>query len=193
MAKLDWEAVVADYRGLLTFPAVTDSYTSTSYSSCTIPLFIKEHPTAVRKQKTTEISSIGWQTYNGWEIDPHAIFQGTAEPLQIQISGWIITPLSTSGFTKFFDPTTDGRSVAAGGTSLGVLYHSYGELILAYIEGRMKRNDKGAFVRVDPTSYTDPYGRQYNNPKIMLFESAFTPIPKKQTFSMTLWLEDWTV
>ena len=189
--KFDWSAQVADYRGLLTFPQVTDAGTATpiTYPSITIPLYIKEHPIPVRAPKITEVNTLPVALPNAtWQTGYSAMFFGAPSPLSLQLSGWVITPTTPINRISTWDPTTDGRFKKEGGTSLGLLNWSYGDLITAYLDGRMNRTDQ-IWKRVDPISYTDPYGRVYTSPIVTSFEYNYVQPQKKQTFSLELWLE----
>lgn len=174
----------ADYRGLLAFDTVTDAKSSVTYPQVTIPLFLREMPIPVRQPKITEVNTAN-SFSSTYQKGFHGLFYGTPEPLIVQVSGWLITP--TTGTPKIWTPTSDGTQNFAN--SLGLTHVSYGELILAYIEGRMQRESTGAGHPKHPSIYVDPYGNVYANPVITSFEASFTPILKKQMFSMSIWLE----
>lgn len=181
----DWESQLADYTGKLTFAA------STSYASTvTIPLFIKSHPVPVRNPKIVEIATLPSQLDAGtWEVSQAALFYGASDPLVLELSGWMITPTTKSGADTILAPTADG---SASGTSMGSsFYHwSYGDLICAYMEGRMNPTTNGnVWSKQDPLYYTDPYGRRYSKPTIMAFDFSHVKPVKKQNFSLTLWLD----
>lgn len=201
MTWYNWERQRATFfrESQLIFPAATDDVVGRTVSSVTIPLFIQDMPVVARKQKMTEINTInnqmpsigGSTSGRGWDTSVQAQFYGTPEPLVVQISGYLITPLDSGN--AYWQPTYDGRTVAAGGTAIvGASYHTYSDLILAYIEGRMSRNDFGRWRRVDPSKFIDPLGNEYDYPLVFSFESSYTVTPKKQTFNLQLWLESRT-
>jgi hypothetical protein len=183
---VNWTQQLADYRGVLNFDAKTGGLPAVS-----IPLYIKSHPVPTRNPKVTEVNSI--PTFMGSTQLPSAqtaIFYGTPEPLTLDLSGWIITPTSIISGKSVWDPTTDGKKVAAGGTSLNLTNWSYGDLITAYTEGTAHgASSTSAWKPINPSSYVDPYGRSYASPVIMNFSYNYVRPNKKQTFSLMLWLE----
>lgn len=181
--KLNWLSTSNNECNLV-FPAVTDTPSGKSYPSVTIPLFASEYSVPVR---TPKIQEINVQSPANIGFDDHysGTFYGAPEPLKAQFGGFVRTPV----INNVWSPTVDGTR---NGVSLGLTYVNNVELVLAYIEGRMSRGSTGLGVRVDPTSFTDPYGNVYSNPVILSFEGAITAVMKKQTFTIQLWLEDGT-
>lgn len=178
-----WQNI--DYAATLNFDSVRDNKMGVTYPQVSIPLFLKELPIPVRQPKIVEVNTAN--SFSGtYQKGFHGLFYGTPEPLIVQVSGWLRTP--TTGSPKIWTPTSDG-SQNFGNALAGLSHVSYGELILAYIEGRMQREASGAGYPKHPSIYIDPYGNVYANPVITSFEAAFTPILKKQTFSMSIWLE----
>ena len=180
--QTDWINQLADYRGVLTFPGFS------SATPVNIPLYIKQHPIPVRKPKVSEITTIPTTlpaAAPAWTSATGAVFYGSSEPLTLQLQGWVITP--TISTTINWDPTYDG---SFGGVSLGLLDWSYGDVICGYMEGRLGANSIGLWQQNDPVSYTDPYGRQYASPVITAFDYEYVNPHKKQSFNLTLWLEN---
>ena len=156
-------------------------YASTDqHPAITIPLYVQDYNLPVRGQKFQDVSTVD-SVMSGYQAGARAGFFGNQEPLQTSLSGFIITPTSNTGFT----PTTDGTKT---GTSLGLTSVCYPEIILAYMEGRMQRTAQGAFQRRDPAQFIDPYGNVFTSPYVISFEAQFTVTPKRQTFTMELWL-----
>lgn len=193
---LDWvlQFTIGTYvPSLLAFPQVYDVPSATLYPVTLIPLYVKEHPVPVRKPKVTEINTMPMMDPSSqFETSVNVLFFGVPEVLQVAISGWMITPMTTTtdpanGGTAYqWNPTHDGTST---GTSLGLPGVNYGDLICAYLEGRMSRNAEGRWFRQDPVLYIDPYGRAYPKAIISTFEPGLGVVAKKQDFSMTLFLE----
>ena len=173
--RLDIVQQLADYRGVLGWNAVGGKWPDIE-----VPLFIQEHPIPLRKPKLTEVALAGiTDPISGKELRTHYIFSGAPELLSLAISGWIITPTASGAFTP--------KDKAGSNLSLGNV--SYGEIILAFIEGHMDISSAGAFNRKDPDYYITPYGQKYNSPIIQAFDLSYTPTMKKQQFNMTLLLE----
>lgn len=177
----NWSAQVESYTGQLGYSATA------STTSIIIPLYLKEKTVPIRKPVSQQINTISGFDAADMETQVQATFFGAPEPLQTTISGWLITPTGTSGAYRYWKPTSTGDS---SGSNLGFDSMSYADIIMAYTEGRAMANDiYDPWRRIDPTHYIDPYGNMYLFPKILNFEAAYTPVAKKQTFSMTLWLE----
>lgn len=149
-----------------------------------IPLFVTEYNAPTRVQRFQDISTLE-PFAQGYGTGGTTGFFAAPEPLQTTLAGFVITPRAEVSGVKQWSPTTDGTST---GTSLGLPYVNNAELILAYMEGRMERTSQGAFIRKDPSEFVDPYGNVYTTAYIMVFDASLTVTPKKQTFSMTLWL-----
>jgi hypothetical protein len=174
----NWATGSTEYGGALVFPSVSDDVISRVYPEATIPLYLRDYAVPVRKSKPTEINTIS-QSINGYEGLYSAQFEGVPEPLTTSFSGWLITKQENG----FWEPRG-----TQGGT-MNLTGWSWADVIAGYIEGRIKRDATGRGRRQDPIWFVDPYGSRYPLPRIMLFDAGYTPIAKKQTFSMTLWLE----
>lgn len=179
MTQTNWQAQSTNYGGQLIFPSVRDWRVNTTYPSVTLPLYIKEMAVPTRKPKLSEINTGSSVTRGQAAVaGTFAIFYGAPEPLSVQLSGF------------FFTPMINSRWDLSTRYGINIQDITLPELILAYVEGRMARNSSGVGTRIDPSSYTDPYGNIYTNPTIMSFDASFTPVRKKQTFNMQLWLEE---
>ena len=179
----NWANQLADYRGVLTFPSPNGVL-----PQVTIPLFIKDHPVPARNPKVSEVITEP-SPLTTWGTSTAAVFYGTMDPLVLDLSGWLITPTSVVGSMTLWDPTHNGEKVSRGGTSLGLQNWSYGDVITAYLEGSILATSAGYWDPVHPLSYTDPYGRQYNSPIVTAFNYNYARPHKKQTFTLSLWLE----
>lgn len=174
MARQNAVSQLSDYRGVLHWNGFTDGKGSVR-SAIDIPMYIREHPIPLRKPKLTEVSTIPMKDVAGeTDTSTQALFWGTPDLLQIQISGFLITPTVNKqwSITEFA-----GENV------------SYAEIISAYIEGRLNLSSGGMWQRRDPDYYISPGGQRYNNPIISIWEPSYTPNRRKQQFSMTLLLE----
>lgn len=197
--QLNWTSQSTASANLV-YPSVTDAAKGTTYPSVTIPLFLGALPIAVRTPRINEVDTL---IYNdgGASIGFQAGFYGTPDPLKLQVSGWFITPTTpvfcntftpagalTGGVFKVPVPTIDGASSSTQLTNLTGT--TYADLIYAYVEGRMSVDANKRGTRVDPTSFCDGYGNVYSSPKLLSMDCTFTPTSKKQTFTMTLWIEN---
>lgn len=156
----------------------------------TIPLFITTIDIPVRKPKLTEINTIPTHDENSFsDWSTSVVFYGGQGLLVSTFSGFFITPITQQpdGITgkkySVFVPTTGNFSTD---TLLG---YTYGEIIWAYLEGKLNQPNTNVFVRTDPSTYRDPFGNSYSNPIIQQFESEQTSSTEKQTFTMSLYLE----
>lgn len=69
-------------------------------------------------------------------------------------------------------------SITAGTTKL-----TYGDLIALCLEGRVS----ATYSRYDPIWFRDPFGRYYNNPRILDYQANYVEaVPNRTTFSITL-------
>ncbi len=182
--RSDIYQTLASYKGILGWAGYTDGG-GTVVPTIEIELFCKEVSKPIRKQKMTEISTIQTtvpvSATAGYDGSSKTIFWGAPDLLQTSLSGWTITPVVAS----HYDPR------AADGTSLystfGNVTHS--EIVSALIEGRLDLDSTGRPRSRHPNYYISPYGHQYIDPIISVWEPGHTPSPKKQTFSCTLYLE----
>jgi hypothetical protein len=170
------DAYVKDFRGLLgwaAWPGQTQEFQ--------VELFIKDHPIAGRNLTPTEISTQpAFDAISQKDVSTQALFFGAPEMLQINCSGWLITPI-TNG--QLQPKGLDGVDIA---NTTGM---SNGEVVNAFLDGRMITGAGGAGIRYDPTYYITPYGQRFNNPKIMNFDVQFTTVQRKQSFTMGIYLE----
>lgn len=178
--RSDIVAQLADYRGVFGWEAFVDSFSGQTRPKIEVSLYIKETTIPMRKRKMTEINTVEQMDHRSQKSTTTAlIFQGAPDILQVQISGWIITPYLNGVWTP-----TD-----INGTPLPYGNVNYGEIIAAYIEGTLNETPGGALLRRDPDYYISPYGQKYDKPIIATWECQYTVNPKKQTFTAVLYLE----
>lgn len=176
----DIAAYLSDYRGILGWTGYTEVFSSAVIPTIEIPLYVKESPIPTRRQKLTEISTL--QTMDPgtqMETTTQIIFFGAPDILQVEISGWTITPTSNSVWAP----------VDASGSALGWGSISYNDIITYFIKGRLNRNAVGTWQRRDPDYYISPRGQRYNNVTVATYQPTAAPVQKKQPFDMTLFLE----
>lgn len=174
MARQNALQQLSDYRGVLHWNSYTDGALNLR-AAIDIPLYIKEHPIPLRKQKLTEINTIPMMDVVGQrDTSTQALFWGTPDLLQIQINGFLVTPTAGS---QWAIPEYPDENV------------SYAEIISGYIEGRLNLTAGGMWRRKDPDYYISPGGQKYVKPIISVWEPQYTPVRQKQQFSMTLLLE----
>lgn len=163
------------YKGILGWKAEAGKWPDIE-----IPLFIKNHPIPVRKPKITEINTVSVVDPMCFkEIGTAVFFAGTPDRLQLNLDGWLITPR----FNKEFVPVdTNGAPLSFGNVT-------YGEIISAFIQGQMEQTPNEVLKRRDPDYYISPYGHEFLNPIIGNWSTQYSPVPIKQPFSLTLYLE----
>lgn len=177
----DITAQLASYKGLLGWEAFT-APDGQFRPKVEIELFCKEHGIPIRKPRVTEASSVQMEDSQGYDVATRAIFMGAPELLTIQVSGWVVTPVTSTGqwATKDFN----GNALTGDYANL-----TNAEIVCAYIEGELNRTSNQAWRRKDPDYYVSPYGHKYNKPIIVSWEPQYTVHPKKQMFTMVLQLE----
>lgn len=178
--RSDIYAQLADYRGVLAFPQVTEPYSGTVYKSFEVELYFKDFPIPIRKPKVTEISTVSSiDPRSNFDFSTNLIFFGAPDILQVTGSGFIITPTSNK---QFVPKATDGTTLPVGNVSCG-------ELVSAYLQGELNRSIRGGFQRVDPSYFISPYGQQYSNPIIFSWELSATVTQRKHQFTIGMYLE----
>lgn len=171
---------VADYRGVIGWDSFLRTSDSASVPGVEIPLYIKDFPIASRKPKPTEVNSVSQRDPgSGYEIGVSVLFWGTPDLLNVQFSGWIITPQS-AGVWAPVDNT---------GTPLALGNVNYADIITMYLEGLMDPTTGGKPQRKNPDYFITPYGQKYLSPSVALWEPQMQTIMKKQAFTMQLYLE----
>lgn len=181
----NYGAQTTNYGGQLIFPA-TGSFPQV----ITIPLFIQQIDIPIRKPKLTEVNTIPTHDENSFsDWSTQALFYGGQSLLISTMSGYLITPvvLIADGISgqKYAQlaPTT-------GLSTDPLLGYSYGDIVWAYLEGKLNQPNPNVFVRTDPSSYTDPFGNVYTNPVIQQFTCEHAPtVTDQQKFTMTIYLE----
>lgn len=185
---------LASYKGILRWNGYVDGQGVTR-PAIDVELYIKEHPIPIRKPKVTEIVTANTiDPYSGREAHSEYLFYGAPDVLQIALSGWIITPTAVSNTRtsgNAYWATTGWAPKAADGSDITSTVGNipYGELVSAFLEGRMNPSINGGSQRKDPDSYISPYGNEYAKPVISLWECTFTTNMRKQQFNATLLLE----
>lgn len=162
-------------------PSVTIN--GSSVSTITIPLLLTTFSGSSRKPTVAQQSFIPIIVNGGLAYGGNALSLGPSELPKIQLEGTIDTPMvdeSAGGAVprtdKFFIPNV---------LVFGYFRYTYGQLIAMFLEGR------GAYSttwgRVDPTSFRDPYGRVYANPRVLDFTASYVEgVPGRNSFTMQL-------
>lgn len=144
-----------------------------------VPLFIKDHPYIMRKPKYTEVNTITQLTTTGTQDTSfHGLFQLPSDPLQVTITGWIISPMSGG---QYATKLNDGTVIATAYPTLA--NRSYAEIVQALLQGEVTGQRK------DPDAYSTPHGFTYRNPIILSWDFGVSSNARKITFTMTLLLE----
>jgi hypothetical protein len=108
-----------------------------------------------------------------------AVLQGASELPKIQIEGYMDTPTVAHSSPLQSAITLDGSPV------------SYGDLISVALEGRAGTTEGPA---VHPDYFLDPFGRQFDSPRIIAFTAQYIQgVPYRQNFTMTLQLTKWSL
>lgn len=173
------------YGGLLVWEEYTEVYSGGWRPQMQIPLYIKDFPIPFRNRKNQEVYTRPSQEHiTGTETTTKMLFEGAPDILQVQFTGFILTPWDGSTWQLYID----GRATLGGLTPIYSGF-TYGEAVEMYVNGQMNRQVTGRPKRRDPDYFVAPYGQKYINPVIASWDTAFTVNPRKQTFSCALYLE----
>lgn len=169
------------YKGILGWNGGTQLETGVYFPPIEVELFIKEHPIPIRKPKPTEVVTMPQVTPvdRSHDTSTAAIFFGAPDLLQLQLSGWIITPKINNQW----------RVTDTAGNPLNWGNITYAEVIGYLLSGQANMTRGQAMIRRDPDYYISPYGLQYAKPIVAQWEPQYSPNMRKQPFSMTLYLE----
>lgn len=149
----------------------------------TIPMLITSYIPRSKKPKVNTITTLPMvDVFSGTAFGGNAVAEGPQELAKITVEGTMDTPTVSSG----------GWQVPAIMDGGGERY-TYAEIILACIEGRYQASthplssDGYWYVKTEPLSFTDPYGRVFNSPRIFDFSASYVEaVPGRNSFSMTL-------
>lgn len=194
--QLDIRSALASYRGFIGWNAFTDGE-GTVHPAVRVEVYLKDFQIPSRRMKTTESRTISQiEPISKADMSFAGVFFGLGDVLQTQCSGYIITP------TKVIYSTTpvagqpkppvlgyqwDTRDVSGNVLNYGNV--SYVEIISSYIAGTMNPTLGGAPQRRDPDYFITPHGHVYDKPIIAAWDPGYTVNQRKQSFSMTLYLE----
>lgn len=182
--RQDITAQLASYKGILGWEQFTEPYSGTVRKKLEVELYIKNMPLPQRKPKFQEINTVDQIDHrSGKDITTRVIFAGATDILQTQVDGFLLTPWTQTQTDRYWTP------LAYDGSNLGFDRYNYGEIVTMYIEGDMNRNAGGAPQRKDPDYFITPHGQQYSSPVISQWDTQMTVNPRKQQFTMTIYLE----
>lgn len=183
--RLDQTQQTSSYKGLIGWDAYTEALNTTTRPAVEIELFLKSHSIPQRNIKTQEIvTTRRFEPNSQRDISTSILTFGAPDLLQVELSGWLITPTTTDGSGNRYYAPKD-----LNGTALAMSNMTYADIINMYIEGAINKTIGGAWLRKDPDYFVSPYGNRYIRPIISSFDSQQDPLPKRQTFNMTLLLE----
>lgn len=141
-----------------------------------VPLRIKNYTPPIAKSSIQTVET-------GYIMSPTDgnVFGGKATSFSVQelpkavMDGEIDTPIDS-------ETNLPSIQIEADDTPI-----TYGELIALYTEGALQVQSTGIWKRVDPLWFRDPYGRIYENPKILDYTASFVEqVPGRLNFSLTL-------
>lgn len=181
MPTLD-QTYVTQFRGFLGWNGFTNGQGNT-IPPIAVELYINNLALPIRKPKITEHASVSQiDPISGMQIGNAALFYGSPDVLQMELSGWIITLQDTSRNWLIHD---------ANGSSISSTFGNipYSEVINAFLSGRVNVTAGGAPQRKDPDYYISPQGYKYLSPLLANYVPTFGVGAKKQFFQMTLYLE----
>lgn len=122
-------------------------------------------------------------TVSNQGIGGNAIALGVNQLPKLYFEGWIDSPYSVP--TTGEDPMTTVPGILGGDGNI----YNFVQLIAAYFQGNVSVSalSGSPWARIDPTWFRDPYGRCYQNPRILTFTASRTEaVPYRHTFTMTL-------
>lgn len=141
-----------------------------------IPLIVTTYATRNTKPKVNVVTSLPMmEIYSQTSWGGTAVASGPRELAKVTVEGTIDTP--TVAVDQWVLPNLLDQN--------GHRY-TYAELIQACFEGRYSEAF-GWWRKVEPLSFTDPYGRVFEHVRLFDFQAGLVEaIPGRNTFSMVL-------
>lgn len=117
----------------------------------------------------------------GFAYGGNAISEGAISLPRLTLGGTIDTPFDTAGFN---DNNGGDPVFYAPAVNMNWAQNiDYAEFIIACMEGRVSQT----YQRFDPTWFRDPFGRQFNNVRIIDFSASYVEgVPGRSSFTATL-------
>lgn len=161
----------------------------TGDSGLVIPLRLTSYSGLTSKPTTSSVDIIPIINPNdgGFAIGGKTISYSSMELPKIHIEGYADTPCTAT--------TVSGELLNIPQAIFNSMNVTYADLITAYMEGRANLqtvNTGGItldnmWTRTNPTWFRDPFGRVYNNPKVISFNASYVEqYPGRTTFQMIL-------
>lgn len=145
-----------------------------AYTPVVVPLTLTSYAPATRNAKVNEVGVLPIITPDNMAYSANTLLLGGTELPKITFEGFMDTP------------TVDFNGWQLPELTLNEIRYTYADLIAMYVEGRAAQTPTG-YGRVDPLSFRDPYGRVYDNPRILDFSASYVEsVPGRNNFSMTL-------
>lgn len=165
--KLDYDAQTGVYnKPALGFQPIG----GVQVPSWECPMILTTFSPPSRKPKVNVITTVPIIRPSGFAAGGQAVTVAPNEFLKVSMEGFIDTPTVDYGEYRLPNILVDGVRV------------TWLDFIVMGVEGRLNYWD-----RYDPTYFRDPYGRVYNNPRIMDIAGTYVEqVPGRTNFSMTL-------
>lgn len=136
-----------------------------------IPLLVTNYVAPTRAASVGTVGVIPIISNKGLAYGGQAVMTGNLTLPKVKVEGHIDTPLISN--------TNPLSNIQLNGFRL-----HYADLIAMYLEGRASA---AGWERIDPSYFRDPYGRVFNNPRILDFNASYVEaVPGRTNFSLTL-------
>lgn len=159
----------------------TNQYPDASSTDIVIPLRLKSFNSPQAKTSVNTADFIPIMSKDGASpFGAQTVLHGIKEFPKAVMDGYIDTPCEEVG--DFYLPLIKDTNVSPN------IRLMYSDLIAAITEGRMFINDNSdKWQAKKPLWFRDPFGRVYNEPRIIDFNSSYAEqYPCRATFDLTL-------
>lgn len=178
----------ANYSPVLNFPIVSGVTIvvagSTISTSLTIPMTLTTYAGPNRKATVSDVTLMpAIDEGSNLAFGGHVGGYGNDQLPKITLEGFIDTPV-TALIDAGADTNDPHKNLTVWDLTVNGLRQTYADIIAMYFEGRASTP---TWKRINPNWFIDPYGRQFNNPKIMDFNATYIEgVPRRTNFSMQL-------
>lgn len=163
-------------KPVLAYPTFAGLSIGTSFE---IPLVITTYSPPNSKNTMNNIAVLPIQGSGGFAYGGSAVGQGGSTNPSLVVDGFCDTPTAPS-------TGSSGESVMISTVTVNGIPHLYSEIIAMCLEGRALGTADG-WDGLNPLYFRDPYGRQFNNPRIIDFSASYVEaIPGRSNVSITM-------
>lgn len=149
-------------------------------------------PTSKQQVNSIDLMPVFNPANGGFAVGGKTVSYGASELIKIQMEGYIDTPCT--------ETIVSGESLNIPKPTLNSMAVTYADLIATYTEGRASISSvnvggttiNNMWTRVNPTWFRDPFGKVFNNPKVINFSGSYVEaIPARTNFTMLLQVQSY--